>query len=222
MIHSVGTLLQILELKSSACKTEEDRGKALQEILAAADSVVSAANEPEVLAFGSLKAPAVPSKEYNKKKKDVGDRKKALVQAYYRKCEALLVTLRNESTFSKELCSHFEVCFEKFRSITETDLRFMYLVVARETLHDRYGNALKAVNKYLADNAQSAPSSSASASGQGPFSSFLPEHLTSVSPDVKKLFVLRTDLLLKLGWTQWKDHESQWNLIRFPGEYAAF
>lgn len=135
------TLVQVLEVKVAALKTTDERVKAKDAILAAAKAVIDSADEQDVLGFTATKAPAVEGKEYAKKKKDVGDRKKALAQAYYRQAETLMLVLRSKpDAADADVVKAFEASWAKFSTFGDVaDLRGLYLLVARETFSKRYG-----------------------------------------------------------------------------------
>lgn len=82
------------------------------------------------------------------------------------------------------------------------------------------GTALKAVNKWLADNGLTSPGSPP----PFPSSTFLPPSIADLAgaPDAKKVQLLRADLIRQLGWSAWQSYEESWVVLRFPNEFAQF
>ncbi|RMF71665.1 MAG: hypothetical protein D6744_17655 [Planctomycetota bacterium] len=78
------------------------------------------------------------------------------------------------------------------RWVDTTEKDYVLLHIARERLHGRLGEALKLLNKRIADD---------------------PE---------KRLYEKRIGLLEDLGWRHWAEYERRWQLLRYPAAYPRF
>ncbi len=101
-----------------------------------------------------------------------------------------------------------------------SEARFVVLLVSREHLNKRYGSALKALNAFLSEHKSSTPSGSVTTA----WSLETEERDSPVSGSdlVQQAHRFRSTLYQLLDWQSWQRQQNQWNLVRFPSEYAPF
>ncbi|KXS13983.1 subtilisin-like protein [Gonapodya prolifera JEL478] len=86
----------------------------------------------------------------------------------------------------------------------EKDENLLRIYVRRERLAGRFGNALKAINKFLSDP----PVGELTRSGN-----------TSTGT-LAQVYTLRTEVLRDLGWDVWVEYDKSWRAIKWPAEFA--
>jgi len=178
----------------------QDRDKNLPVVVAAADRVIAQIDTAKLAAHYGVKLD--PDDEAAAKVRAELDRQKAaLTEALSRKARALLdqalqarpTTARADIT-TKPADEPFEQAFAELAKWVDTTADdYLLLHIDRERYYGRLGEALKLLNKKLAD----------------------------VKPD-KKLYTKRAALLGELGWTHWQQYDEKWLLLRFPATYPPF
>ena len=174
-----------------------DRENDPEAVVDVADAVIAAIDQSALAAHYGLKL-GPDDKQAAKARKEMDERKQALVEALHRKAQALFDLAahshssgRPESDADAEANERFETAFtalEKWVDTTDDD--YLMLHIDRAARQGRPGEALGLLSEKIADS----------------------------KPD-QELRDKQIELLDQLGWTHWREYETQWNLIRFPKEY---
>jgi tripeptidyl-peptidase II len=225
--NHIGLLMARLEYLATAdIKEEKDRLAKSVKILNAAEDVLKVAKVEEVLQFLGTKAPVPENDDYKKAKKDIDERKKAIAGAYYRQVETLLVEVLFGAADKKDAEKRFEQAWSKFWPFADlSDSKTVLLAAARERHYQRYGSALKLVNKFLVDQGSAAGTvASTIARLHSAWTAKTKYALPSPPTDIQELHLLRAELYHQLQWSSWARHEQQWlsGGVRFAKEYAPF
>ncbi|KAI9279744.1 hypothetical protein BY458DRAFT_501519 [Sporodiniella umbellata] len=175
-----------------------DQAKA-DEIIKAADSILSQLNERELSEFYGLKASEKENDEQKKVRKENDQKKKQLINALKQKSMALAAS--SEQNNFNELSKSLNV-FQQWKSDdSANNLASLLVKVKYERKADRPGSALKAIEKFLSE----APLTSAN------------------SKDISKVWKERNDIYKELGWKLWTEYDDKWSVIRQPPYgYALF
>lgn len=184
----------VARLERADGKQREDD---LEAVVAAADAVIAAIDQDALAAHYGVKLDP-DDKQAAKVRKEMDERKAALIEALHRKAKALFdIAVRThpdgrpESDADAAADERFDEAFaalEKWVDTNEDD--YLMLHIDRAARRGRLGEALELLSEKIADS----------------------------EPD-KKLQDKRIELLDRLGWTHWREYEAQWNRIRFPKEY---
>lgn len=140
----------------------------------------------------------------NATKKKMEERREILKDALFRQTRALgeIFVLEENKEEAIALEARQEGTFEELKSWLPDDKKLPVahwpLQLAIEKRHQRTGQVLKLVNEQIEQRQ--------SDSGE----------------PLVKLHADRIELLNSLGWKHWAQHESLWNLIRFPKSFPLF
>ncbi|CAH1761382.1 1986_t:CDS:10 [Entrophospora sp. SA101] len=169
-------------------------------VIDTADELLSKIDLLELARYYGVKQETNVNESAKKIKKENDEKKKAAVLALRSKAQALMVLAQKAAATNKNgLLERFE---ETYKSLIQwldsipptSDIKNLLVYISRERQAKRYGNALKAINKYFAENS-----------------------LTNDSTrDYEKLFDIKFDILKEVGWTIWENNEKKWKLIRIP------
>ncbi|RUP47401.1 hypothetical protein BC936DRAFT_145776 [Jimgerdemannia flammicorona] len=175
-----------------------------EEVVIVADRILAAINLKDLATFYGIKqidgAPPISSSA----SVDSGKTKKQIKKDNDKKKQLVVYALRSKSialwSLSSATRQEFDDTYAAMQqwldtaASSATDLRTLFLYVNRERRAGRAGNALKALNKFLADSG---------VTGEN-------------GKDLKKVWVLRLEIVTELGWTAWAGYEERWAIIRVP------
>ncbi|CAG8458801.1 9948_t:CDS:2 [Ambispora gerdemannii] len=182
-------------------------------VIEVADQILANIDFTELSAYYGVKQ-ELNNEAAKKKKKEFDEKKKITISALRCKAQSLAVLADRSKTTSsfdssssrvniEELAAQFEKTYQTAMQWLDatSDLKNLLLYVTHERRAHRYGNAIKAINKYLSE--------------QG---------LTKENvKEIEKAIGLRLELLRELNWDIWIAYEEKWKLIRAPpGGYAPF
>nr|CAG8507230.1 5767_t:CDS:10 [Entrophospora candida] len=176
-------------------------------VIDTADELLSKIDLLELARYYGVKQETNVNESAKKNKKENDEKKKVAVLALRSKAQALMVLAQKAAATNKNgLLERFE---ETYKSLIQwldsipptSDIKNLLVYISRERQAKRYGNALKAINKYFVENS-----------------------LTNDSTrDYEKLFDIKSDILKEVGWTIWENNEKKWKLIRIPPSgYPSF
>ena len=166
-----------------------DPAKDADAILKAADAVLKQLDLDGLQQYlGTPADETAADKDALKKKWDA--QKAALITALRAQARAR----QHKAKADKKSIAAFEAAWKKLtRWSPATDAANAELLLERELLHGRLGNAVKILTAKIAK-----------------------------SPDTRAHYETRAELLAKLGWPEWQAHEKQSLLVRFPTDYPPF
>ena len=166
-----------------------DPTKDADAILKAADAVLKQLDLDGLQQYlGTPADETAADKDALKKKWDA--QKAALITALRAQARAR----QHKAKADKKPIAAFEAAWKKLtRWSPATDAANAELLLERELLHGRLGNAVKILTAKIAK-----------------------------SPDTRAHYETRAELLAKLGWPEWQAHEKQSLLVRFPTDYPPF
>ena len=230
----LSVLVQKLELEATVdTETEKERALKSEAICAAAKAVLAVAKEGDVLKFLGAKPPAVQTEEYKKQKKDMDERKKAIALAYFRQVEAFLccAVSASDTATQESAKKQLEKTWPAFWPFIDLsgDVKHVFVAVARERMYGRPGSALKILNKYLSEQGAVVGGTT---TGCTCFLGVFDQPSTSlggvrageaaVKTDGQKMLAIKLELYEAMKWQCWVRYEKQWNVVRFPKEFAPF
>jgi hypothetical protein len=166
-----------------------DPAKDAKEILKATDAILKQLDLDGLQQYlGTPADETATNKDELKKKWDA--QKAALITALRAQARVRLALAKAD----KKTIAEFETAWKKLtRWNPATDAANADLLLERELLHGRLGNAVKILTAKIAK-----------------------------SPDTRAHYETRAELLGKLGWPEWQTHEKKSLLVRFPSEYPPF
>jgi hypothetical protein len=166
-----------------------DPAKDADAILKAADAVLKQLDLDGLQQYlGTPADETAADKDALKKKWDA--QKAALITALRAQARAR----QHKAKADKKSIAAFEAAWKQLtRWSPATDAANAELLLERELLHGRLGNAVKILTAKIAK-----------------------------SPDTRAHYETRAELLAKLGWPEWQAHEKQSLLVRFPTDYPPF
>ncbi|CAG8464842.1 3190_t:CDS:10 [Ambispora leptoticha] len=180
-------------------------------VIEVADQILANIDFTELSSYYGVKQ-ELNNEAAKKKKKEFDDKKKIAILALRSKAQGLAILIdKSKSSFdssssgvnAEELTAQFEKTYQTAAQWLDTtsDLKNLLLYVMHERRAGRYGNAIKAINKYVSE--------------QG---------LTKENAkEIDKAIGVRLELLRELNWDIWSAYEEKWKLIRVPpGGYAPF
>jgi tripeptidyl-peptidase-2 len=176
----------------------EDREEHLPEVVAAADAIIAEIDQEALAAHYGRKLDE-DDKDAKKVRKEMDEKKAALVEALHRKAKALFDMSGAEAgrpvtDAAADERKAFEAAFAELEKwVDTTDEAYLDLHIDRAIARGELGEALKLVNGKIADN-----------------------------PPSKDLCEQRIEILEALGWQSWAGYEREWLLLRFPVEYPLF
>ncbi|KAI9146026.1 subtilase family-domain-containing protein [Paraphysoderma sedebokerense] len=188
-----------------------------QEIINLANKIINLVDLNALAGYYALKQDLTTEAE-KKKKKDMDKKKEIVINALFRKCQAMQTILEKSGTSAASSSSasgttvtigDFSTAFQEYQkwvlplnATTEivADIKYIGLYIFREKSQKRWGNALKACNKYLADTGLN----------------------SDVKDDLKKVWKMRLDLLKELGWKPWVESEERSEVGRWCADWAPF
>ncbi|RHZ83471.1 hypothetical protein Glove_92g7 [Diversispora epigaea] len=164
-----------------------------------ADELLKKINLTELAQYYGLKQDINVNEMAKKKKKENDEKKKAVILAYRAKAQALAVLSDTTTSSSNELDTLFEKTWKELAqwldSIPPTsDFKNLQIYIIRERKAHRFGNALKALNKYLNELGLT----------------------NDTIKEYEKALNLKSKLLTELEWEVWNESERKWKLIRIP------
>lgn len=172
------------------------REESLQAVVDAADRIIAAIDRDALAAHYGVNLDP-DDKAAAKVRKEMDERKSALVEALHRRAKALfdLAAKQEAGTEARKSAdAAAEAAFAdlaKWVDTTETD--YLPLHIDRMARTGKPGEALKLLSRKIADS----------------------------RPD-KALREQRARLFDQLGWPHWKEYEERWLLISFPKDYPPF
>ncbi|CAO3640999.1 unnamed protein product [Mucor hiemalis] len=177
------------DLLESGQLTEEEA----TEIVNVADNIISKFDQRELLEFYGRKKPSDESDEEKEVRKENDNKKKQLVNALKNKAMAYAAVL-NKDKYREEFEASFKSLQEWSSDDSSTNLASLLLKVKGEREAGHPGNALKAIQQYLAE------------------ASFTSDNVK----DISKVWTVRNKLYEELGWNLWSEYDNKWSLIRQP------
>jgi len=187
------------------CKELIDQTNKLEEII----------NTKELSSYYGLKHQKIITESEKKLKSDNDKKKEYLLQALNMKSEAYnnlifvtqlkIVTNEDNQDELNNLKKYIEesnkVMNDYFAWSEHTDYKYTMAYARKEKLVGRYGNALKALNKYISDT---------------PLGDLTKANISNVNEACK----LRVIILKELKWDCWYDYEEIQKFFRSPSEFA--
>ncbi|GES95610.1 tripeptidyl-peptidase 2-like [Rhizophagus clarus] len=176
-------------------------------VLEVADEILKKIDLTELAQYYGVKQEGNINETAKKKKKENDEKKKAVVSALRAKAHALAVLASDSTSSSSNIAAtQFE---ETYKALAQwwdatppsSDFKNLLIYITRERRACRYGNALKALNKYLNEGS-----------------------LTSEnSKDYEKALGIKIELYKDAGFTVWENYERKMKFIKVPpGGYAPF
>lgn len=146
-------------------------------------------------------------KQLKRKKKENDEKKKAVVSALNAKAQALAALASDSTSSSSNIAAtRFE---ETYKALAQwwdatpptSDFKNLLTYIIRERRANRYGNALKALNKYLSESSLT----------------------NDNTKDYEKALGIKIELYKDAEYTVWENYERKMKFIRIPpGGYAPF
>ncbi|RIA92162.1 subtilase family-domain-containing protein [Glomus cerebriforme] len=175
-------------------------------VLEVADEILKKIDLTELAQYYGIKQEGSINEAAKKKKKENDEKKKAVISALRAKAQALAVLASDFTSSSNIAATQFE---ETYKALTQwwdatppiSDFKNLLIYIIRERRANRYGNALKALNKYLTE--------------------------TSLTNDnlknYEKALGIKIELYRDAGFIIWENYERKMKFIRIPpGGYAPF
>jgi tripeptidyl-peptidase-2 len=163
------------------------------EIAKIADNIVAKFDQRELLEYYGRQTPENETDEQKEQRRENDNKKKQIVNALKNKVMAYAAILDKEK-HREEIDAGVQALQQWSSDDSSNNLASLLIKVKREREAGHPGNALKAVQKYLAEAS-----------------------LTSETvKDVAKAWSVRNELYKVLGWSLWSEYDSKWNLIRQP------
>ncbi|KAJ3416574.1 tripeptidyl-peptidase II Tpp2 [Chytridiales sp. JEL 0842] len=202
------------KLEKAEKESKEVTEETLKAVDVAADSILSFVDTKELLCYLALKVDvAAGGEEAKNKKKEMDAQKAAVILAYLWKSKVLkarvLASKDAQEALVKEFDSMLSTLSQWLPSPPTSDSKYLVLWTWRLRRQGLNGQALKAINKFLAD-----PKSLASV-GSG-------EEGEKALALWKDLVKEKGGILEELGWGVWRRYEERWGLVRTPPGYAPF
>jgi tripeptidyl-peptidase-2 len=175
-------------------------------VLEVADEILKKIDLTELAQYFGIKQEGNINETAKKKKKENDEKKKAVVSALRAKAQALAV-LASDSTSSS--CNIATTQFEEtYKALAQwwdatppSDFKNLLVYIIRERRANRYGNALKALNKYLSESGLT----------------------NDNTKDYEKALGIKIELYKDAGFIVWENYERKTKFIRVPpGGYAPF
>ena len=169
------------------------RGDDLEAVVAAADRVIAQIDQEKLAAHYGVKLDP-DDKAGAKIRKEMDLEKAALLEALHRKAKALFELAAKTAAADASASEPFEQAFAELEKWADTTTGdYLMLHIDRQVRRGQPGEALKLLNEKIAGS----------------------------KPD-KELYEKRIAILDALGWSQWKQYEETWLLLRFPQKYPPF
>ncbi|CAG8455950.1 13834_t:CDS:10 [Funneliformis caledonium] len=175
-------------------------------VLEVADEILSKIDLRDLAQYYGVKQETNINEAAKKKKKEYDENKKAVISALRAKVQALEVLASESSLSSNVAAGQFEDTYKALAQWWDTtvptlDFKNLLVYIIRERRAGRYGNALKALNKYLNDISLT----------------------NDTLKDFEKALGIKMELFKEAEWTIWENYERKTKLIRIPpGGYAPF
>ncbi|CAG8501846.1 10192_t:CDS:10 [Diversispora eburnea] len=184
--------------ESSNEDNEDISSETAHKICELTDELLKKINLTELAQYYGLKQDINANEMAKKKKKENDEKKKAVIFAYRAKAQALAV-LSDATTSSNELDTLFEKTWKELAQWLDSippisDFKNLQIYIIRERKAHRFGNALKALNKYLNEVGLT----------------------NDTIKEYEKALKLKLRLLTDLDWEVWEEFERKWKLIRIP------
>jgi len=215
---------KINELSKSLDKSDdlEKSKKTMDEIIENCRELIDQTNKleeiidtKELSSYYGLKHQKIITESEKKLKTDNDKKKEYLLQALHMKCDAYnnmisvtqlkIVTDKNNSDELNNLKKYIEESNKAMKDYyawsDHTDYKYTMTYAKKEKLVGRYGNSLKALNKYISDT---------------PVGDLSKSNISNVNEACK----LRLTILKELKWDCWCQYEEIQKFIRSPSEYA--
>jgi len=199
--------LPVLVEKLKRLDSDKTRKQHLEQVIAAADEVISGIDTEKLAKHYGVKLNPDDT-EAKDLRAELDKQLNTLTDALYRKGRALAYwddqlrgqDKQDESEASGlrkklgDIDSRFEANFAELQKWADTaGDKFVLLQVRREKRLGRLGKALEHLNAKIKG-----------------------------APHEKRLYEKRIRLLNELTWTEWRDYEKRWFIIRFPEKYQPF
>ncbi|CAG8479904.1 12440_t:CDS:1 [Acaulospora colombiana] len=194
--------------KDVSSKGGEITPEAASSICEAADELLKNIDLTALAQYYGVKHDTAANEAADKKKKENEEKKKAVVLAYRAKAQALAVLA--DVTSDSESVNEFAVEFEKTWKVLAqwldstpptSDFKSLLVYITRERRAKRFGNAIKALNKYIGEVGLN----------------------NDTVKDYEKALDMRVELFRDSEWDIWEKYESKWKHIRIPPDgYAPF
>jgi tripeptidyl-peptidase-2 len=182
-------------------KKMKKKMETLHKVVQAADEVIGAIDTAELAIFLAQKCPE-EGPDAVARKKEMDERKSAIVDALYGKCTALLDLAEgenssNNATDTASISPEFEAAFSELRKWVDpaAEAKHATLLSKREAAAGRFANALKALDKTAS-----------------------PED----KPTPKEVVEARSKLFEQLGWLHLERGERRRLLKAFPSSFPLF
>lgn len=202
-ITNLELLLESFETATGGSGGEDASLETAHKICELADELLKKVDLNELAQYYGIKQDTNANEIAKKKKKENDEKKKAVILSYRAKAQALAflseTTSSSSTTSSNELDTLFEKTWKELAQWLDStpptsDFKNLQIYINRERKAHRFGNALKALNKYLNEVG-----------------------LTSdAAKEYEKALDLKFKLLTDLEWEIWKEYEKRWKLIRIP------
>ncbi|ORX59943.1 hypothetical protein BCR36DRAFT_316119 [Piromyces finnis] len=196
---------EIINEITENCKELIDQTNKLEEVI----------NTKELSSYFGLKHDKIITESEKKLKSDNDKKKEYLLQALTSKCDAYnnmiyvtqlsVVTDENNADELDNLKKYIEESNKAMKDYyawsEHTDYKYTMIYAKKEKLVGRYGNALKALNKYIFNT---------------PTGDLSKSNISNVNEACK----LRLTILEELKWGCWCQYEKLQKIIRSPSDYA--
>ncbi|CAG8643412.1 13260_t:CDS:2, partial [Cetraspora pellucida] len=195
----------LLESPGSSGEKEGLSPETANKILIISDELLKKIDLVELAQYYGVKQDTNLNEAAKKKKKENDDKKKAVILALGSKIQALAILAPTGSS-SDNLSTQLEETWKQLAQWLDavppiTDFKQLQIYLIREKLEKRYGNALKALGKWIGET------------GLG----------NDNIKDYEKALKLKIELLKEIEWKNWEKYEEKWKAIRIPpGGYAPF
>jgi len=196
---------KIMDEMIENCKELIDQTNKLEEVI----------DTKDLSSYYGLKHQKIITESEKKLKADNDKKKEYLIQALNMKCEAYnnlihvtqlkIVTDHDNANECENLKKYInesnKAMKDYFAWAEHTDYKYTMAYVKKEELVGRYGNALKALNKYISDT---------------PIGDLSKANIGNVNEACKR----RLNILNTLNWKCWSDYEEIQKFLRSPSDYA--
>ncbi|CAG8537845.1 24786_t:CDS:10, partial [Racocetra persica] len=193
------TKLELLLESPGICGNKENLSpETANKILEISDELLKKIDLVELAQYYGVKQDTSLNEAAKKKKKENDDKKKAVILALGSKIQALAI-IASTSSSSDNLSTQLEETWKQLAQWLDstppvTDFKQLQIYLIRERREKRYGNALKALGKWLGET------------GLG----------NDNIKDYEKALKLKIELLKEIEWKNWEKYEEKWKIIRIP------
>ncbi|CAG8674187.1 18099_t:CDS:10, partial [Racocetra fulgida] len=188
----------LLESSGTSGNKESLSPETANKILEISEELLKKIDSVELAQYYGVKQDTSLNDAAKKKKKENDDKKKAVILALGSKIQALAV-LASTSSSSDNLSTQLEETWKQLAQWLDSvppvaDFKQLLIYLIRERREKRYGNALKALGKWLGET------------GLG----------NDNIKDYEKALKLKIELLKEIEWKNWEKYEEKWKIIRIP------